>query len=922
MNPRQHPDDGRRFVKPPDAGTFGNQIQFMALRSLEGDYKKSLDNYTIKYGLGNIIWPAYPFIYRKDLPEIVRELKKRELYLFDIWGYVPGSGPGGYWQQFVVPQSTLNLFEKVLGNRWLGMDNGEQDGRYVGGFARQMTPVGGSRERQYLNFQNHFQGLTERLGNKMATLVSLNFGHYFLKEGIYTMIGAETAQGLPNAQVYYSFIRGAGKQYGVPWFGNASVWNRWGWKNYSGSTSYNGGDTEGTSLSLLKRLIYSHIMYNCVAVGFESSFLNKDEELSPIGKIQQSAAQWVKKYGNPGNLYTPVAVMVDFFSGWTFPRHLYTGNIYRVWGNLPYEEGDYLTDGILNMFYPGYQDASYFHDETGFIAPTPYGDVVDCLLSDCPLWLLQQYPVLVIGGKLKGGDEIKDKLEEYVESGGHLAITAGSLENIPGGLFGIKTGQGDITFDTNAPISYNDTELKEIKAFKIKKIISPKEAKIIARCQEQPVAAEQAAGSGKITVFASPFGIGSKPGDLPESKIDSTLRSPFPLLNHYRIILGKLFDRHVIFSAGKELSLITCYKGRGEFTVAVCNNSWFEKPLQITSKVGKIIEITELPLDRSEQKSIGFLPKSVVNQTGRNTSKTIAGGDIRIFTIKTDGENIEDLAYIEPVANPVKRGLTLRNISSIKEEILLRPTFFQHFDRIIIDWKYLYEKEKSIIAKESGWIKRQGLKLLVDFSSGINLFPDLRLVNNDSLEFRQSMEAIKSVVDKMNLLGAGDLILKTHRMIENNFTREAYDESLQRSLKEICQYSAKYKINVHLRTVSGKNSNNLEQVSALVKFVNEPNFYLAPVTALILNDPEKFEKNIAILKNLKFRIFLVGAPEEDIFGTQWNNTKPIINFPDQPALKKLLLSFPERTLVLEGIYDGPDEEYMDIRTIENLQNNN
>jgi len=135
MNPRQHPDDGRRFVKPPDADTFGNQIQFMALRSLEGDYKKSLDTYTIKYGLGNIIWPAYPFIYRTDLPEIVQELKKRDLYLFDIWGYVPGSGPGGYWQQFVVPQSTFNLFEKELGNRWLGMDNGEQDGRYVGGFA-------------------------------------------------------------------------------------------------------------------------------------------------------------------------------------------------------------------------------------------------------------------------------------------------------------------------------------------------------------------------------------------------------------------------------------------------------------------------------------------------------------------------------------------------------------------------------------------------------------------------------------------------------------------------------------------------------------------------------------------------------------------------------------------------------------------
>ena len=48
MDLRQHPDDHRRSVKPPDAAIFGNQIQFTALRDLEGDYKKSLDTYTIK----------------------------------------------------------------------------------------------------------------------------------------------------------------------------------------------------------------------------------------------------------------------------------------------------------------------------------------------------------------------------------------------------------------------------------------------------------------------------------------------------------------------------------------------------------------------------------------------------------------------------------------------------------------------------------------------------------------------------------------------------------------------------------------------------------------------------------------------------------------------------------------------------------
>ena len=86
-------------------------------------------------------------------------------------------------------------------------------------------------------------------------------------------------------------------------------------------------------------------------------------------------------------MHTPVALLVDFYSGWSFPRHLYSGDVYRVWGNRPYEAGDYLTDAVLDLLYPGYQNSSYFHDETGFLAPTPYGDIADCLLSDAPLWV-------------------------------------------------------------------------------------------------------------------------------------------------------------------------------------------------------------------------------------------------------------------------------------------------------------------------------------------------------------------------------------------------------------------------------------------------------------------------------------------------------------------------------------------------------
>ena len=49
-----------------------------------------------------------------------------------------------------------------------------------------------------------------------------------------------------------------------------------------------------------------------------------------------------------------------------------------------------------------------------FITPNPYGDIADCLMSDAPLWVLKQYPVLVIADELHPGQEINDKLNAYI----------------------------------------------------------------------------------------------------------------------------------------------------------------------------------------------------------------------------------------------------------------------------------------------------------------------------------------------------------------------------------------------------------------------------------------------------------------------------------------------------------------------------
>ena len=92
-----------------------------------------------------------------------------------------------------------------------------------------------------------------------------------------------------------------------------------------------------------------------------------------------------------GTMLTTVALVVDFLAGFSPPRHMYTGHVYRVWGNLPFEDGDYWTHGVVDVLYPGYERASYFHDEAGFLTATPHGDVLDALLTDAPAWLLGRY---------------------------------------------------------------------------------------------------------------------------------------------------------------------------------------------------------------------------------------------------------------------------------------------------------------------------------------------------------------------------------------------------------------------------------------------------------------------------------------------------------------------------------------------------
>ena len=109
LDPREHPDYDRRAVKPPTWETFKNRTQFTCLRGFGRSdnrlvgFAEELEKFTRTYELGDVIWPSYDTLFARNLGDLADEIKRRDLYLFDIWGYVPGSGPGGYWQQFTPP---------------------------------------------------------------------------------------------------------------------------------------------------------------------------------------------------------------------------------------------------------------------------------------------------------------------------------------------------------------------------------------------------------------------------------------------------------------------------------------------------------------------------------------------------------------------------------------------------------------------------------------------------------------------------------------------------------------------------------------------------------------------------------------------------------------------------------------------------
>ncbi len=931
LKPESYPEYALREYPAPNWELFYNQTQFITLRCFNikdnrlSSIGEDLDLYSKRFDLGQVIWPYFPTMYTENFYELAEELKRRGMFLFDIWGHVPGSDTlAGGGCHVTPPEGSITRLNEIMGDHFLGMDNGEQDGRYIFRYAPQQCPSNDDRFAQFMNFHRFFRRMGDDLGNKMNVLLSLCNAHYFAREGNHMLLGAEAAQALPCSQIYYSFIRGAGKQYGILWFGNVSVFNRWGYKSYCREYDEGwprSGVDKGTSLSLMRRLLYSHIMYNSVAVGFEQGwfygddnelrtgqnvpFYPKNPELSPIGIIQETASKWVKRHGNPGTMLTPVGLLLDAFGGWNVPIHLYIDHLrqsYQTWGVIPYNEGDYLTHGIFSLIYPGYEAASYYRDERGFMTPTPFGDCMDVLLSDVRLPVMDQYNVIIASSRIDVSMELRDKLDGFMRRGGTLVITAGNAA----GLWP-ELNADVVEMSDNSMIAYDGKTIIEPLSFKVMEC-RPVDGRAIAVSGTTPLVSRIPYGDGEMILLHAEWGVNSKalPAQLPEDFVDNPLPCPYVMLEHVRAVIGDILKRQQIVSVSNpELAYVTNRRSTGDYTVSIYNNGLTEQRFSLTAaSCIRIESIDELPLDQRVKLSKGYWPTGIgmplVAECGEGV---ISPGDVRIFRVKAKELNIFE-QHPEPIDMATGHNLlALRNITSAMEKVLSMPTFEHYFRGVKLDWRYLHEHDSEFLRQDGEWFRRKNYEVWVDLSSGCNHYPDFHFMDTYRPNYEATMRKVRDVMKKAVLFGASNMVFSLHVKPECHCPQLLAEEKILDGVKALCRLAAEYGFTMHLQAHPTKMHGTSEKMRDFVSACACDNLTFA------INPGHVKEGRIV----LDSPVVLACAPDSDIMGNYYDYHLP---FRRNPDLVEALRQY-QGILIFDSCYSDWDDIYMDLKSIYN-----
>ena len=837
-DPEKYPEFALRPIRATTRAALENEIQFMSLRDLPHDeddvlheIEEALDLYTKRFDLGKVFWMRSNIVNAPNLDVFVDAVARRGGYVFDLWGFVPGSYKKNLdWGEYTVLPEVHRLFTEKLGDHFIGYDNGEQDGRYIGSYTRTQCPARQSDAFQQRRFYEFFDKMGSQLQHATTALCSLNYCHFFARENNCYMLGAETAQALPNANLWYAYLRGAGKQYGLLWFGNASVYNRFSWKTYDVESTiprdgYSYGPLVGTSLSLLRRLIYVEYLYNSDMLGYESGlittrgcmerveagepldvnpsssdkslFTGDDAVLSPIGRLQADCKSFIARRGRAGAMYTPIAIVLSASNGWTMPRHLYAPEVYRVWGEIPYREQDHQLHALFTMLYPGYEDSGFFLNERGFLTPTPYGEHMDVLMSDMRPETLGQYNVALLAGGQSIDAEQLDKLRAFAESGGTVAAFAGQMSEQALALFGVRA-LGAVVRREDALTIYRGRKQRE-EAFDLFEA-ELEDAEVVAQLEDgAPLIVERRLGRGRCALVLSPYGMravrSAEPMHNEENRSIPLLYDLMPTVKAY---LADLFDEQRLVDVDNpSLEVIVNLRGEHTLTVTVVNNSFTCETYALKLRCGRERSRQQIELPDVEMRTPGYFPpftaphRPFAPAGGR---EVLGPGQMAMWDIEYDCDEIERLPEVEMRDLRGNLYVSLRPEGALIDALIAMPSLDKYFAGVRLDAADVDDLSLRQARQAGSWLKRRGLGVMVDFASLMDHYPHMSLIRNMPWKLEENLRWMEELMDKAAALGASRVLLTTHRNAENHLTPEQAAQDMRETLTALCEMAEQRKM--------------------------------------------------------------------------------------------------------------------------------
>ena len=241
-----------------------------------------------------------------------------------------------------------------------------------------------------------------------------------------------------------------------------------------------------------------------------------------------------------------------------------------------------------------------------------------------------------------------------------------------------------------------------------------------------------------------------------------------------RQVIDSALQKSALFDLGLDLTWVPKRVSDTEYILGVSNNYLHELPLSIKAnspQLGDVTQVVELPLDQSEKGAEGYLPHGFENASlGKSTASTIAGVDMRVFRVTTALIQQPSALAAPPSVSgsgsgsqPMRVLLRLSaRIGSIRTEIERRPSFFNYFAGVVVDSEYFSSRSERALAIENRWLQLQHVDVVCDFTRSTDLFPGLRLIDDISAYFNESMEIIEDVLDKLPLLRSQHAMLTLH----------------------------------------------------------------------------------------------------------------------------------------------------------------